>query len=398
MKTISKMATSLLVVAGMLGVCAGAMPVLAQDETRVAPVSTPLADPDMNGIIKAFSLTESARPSREFIKNWRKPKKILVTLDNNTNRYDWLKKVLPADVELVGVTRGDQQGYLNALKEVDGVFGSCRKDTFANVGPNFHWLHNTGVGIDQCFTGGIIPAGLKTGAVAITNSSRLEGNSVGGHGIALMMALSRGVDVYAVQQHTKKFTTETYPRMWSLQGRLAVIAGFGGVGSQMAQLAHGLGMRVMVTNAAIPANVPDYIEKIGLPGELDNMVKDADVVLTALPLTKETAGMFNTALINKFKKGAMFINVTRGDEQVDADVVAALESGQLSSAGFDDISNDSPLYNARNVIITPHVAAQNVDSNLGRGGEVIWAVARENMRRFANGEKMLSVVDIEKGF
>ena len=64
------------------------------------------------------------------------------------------------------------------------------------MGPNFHWLHNTGVGIDQCFTGGIVPANLKTGTVAISNRARLEGNTVSDHGIALMMALSRGLDQY----------------------------------------------------------------------------------------------------------------------------------------------------------------------------------------------------------
>ena len=318
-------------------------------------------------------------------------------LDNNVHRLDWMKEVVPADVELVGVTRGDPR-YLTELKDADGVVGGCRKDSFAGVGPNFHWLHNTGVGIDQCFTGGIVPDNLKTGAVAISNSARLEGNTVSNHGIAVMMALSRGLDQYVRQDGTRKFTTETYPRMWTLQGRTIVIAGFGGVGSGMAALAHGLGMRVMVTNATIPANVPDYIEHIGLPDELGTLVGQADVVMTALPLTPQTQGLFNAAMIAKFKKGAMFINVTRGEEQVDADVAAALQSGQISSAGFDLIDDNSPLYNAPHVIITPHVAAQNVDDSLSRGGEQIWAVARENLRRFVNGDKMLSVIDPVKGY
>ena len=120
--------------------------------------------------------------------------------------------------------------------------------------------------------------------------------------------------------------------------------------------------------------------------------------MSALPLTPETANLFNADLFAKMKKGALFINVARGDEQVDADVAAALKSGQLSSAGFDLIDDNSPLYNAPHVIITPHVAAQNVDDQLGRGGEQIWAVARENLRRFVNGDKMLSVIDPVKGY
>ena len=376
-------------------------PVYGQDEGlpgRGAPDNTPLPELNVNAIIKSFGLIETKEPARVFIKGWRKPKKIIVNLDNNTHRLAWLKEVVPADVELIGITGRNDPRYLTEIKDADGVMGGCRRDSFAGVGPNFHWLHNTGVGIDQCFTGGIVPANLKGGNVAISNSARLEGNTVSAHGIALMMALSRGLDQYVLQDKTKKFTTETYPRMWTLTGRTIVIAGYGGVGSGMAMLAHGLGMRVMVTNATIPDNVPDWIEKIGLPDELPAMVAQADVVMTALPLTAQTTGLFNADLIAKFKKGAMFINVTRGEEQVDADVAAALRSGQISSAGFDLIADNSPLYDAPHVIITPHVAAQNVDDSQGRGGEQIWAIARENLRRFVNGDKMLSVIDPVKGY
>ena len=400
MKNVSKsVAAGLLLAVSLVALSAGSAPVRAQEDgpRSAGPDTTPLPELNVSDIIKTFGLIETKQPAREFIKGWRKPKKIIVNLDNNVHRLDWMKEVVPADVELIGISRNDPR-YLTELKDADGVMGGCRKDSFAGVGPNFHWLHNTGVGIDQCFTGGIVPANLKTGTVAISNSARLEGNTVSDHGIALMMALSRGLDQYVRQDETKKFTTETYPRMWTLPGRTIVIAGFGGVGSGMAALAHGLGMRVMVTNAVIPPDVPDWIEHIGLPDELDKMVSQADVVMTALPLTADTTHLFNAAMIAKFKKGAMFINVTRGEEQVDADVAAALQSGQISSAGFDLIDDNSPLYNAPHVIITPHVAAQNVDDELGRGGEQIWAIARENLRRFVNGDKMLSTIDPLKGY
>ena len=400
MQRIAKIGKSLLLAMGLVASSAGSFPAFSQGDGPFSnvPDTSPLSEPDMTAIIKAYGLIETKQSAREFIRGWRKPKKIIVNLDNNVHRLDWLKEVVPPDVQLVGIKRGDSR-YLTEIKDADGVVGGCRKDSFDGVGPNFHWLHNTGVGIDQCFTGGKVPARLADGTVAISNSARLEGNSLSNHAIALMMALSRGLDQYARMDETRKFTTETYPRMWSMQGRVIVIAGFGGVGSSMATLAHGLGMRVIVTNAVIPPNVPDWIDHIGLPNELGTLVGQADVVMTALPLTAETTGLFNAAMLAKFKKGAIFINVTRGEEQVDADVAAALQSGQLSSGGFDDVrDSNSPLYSAKNVIITPHVAAQNVDDMLGRGGEQTWDVARENLRRFVNGDKMLSVIDPTKGY
>jgi phosphoglycerate dehydrogenase-like enzyme len=83
---------------------------------------------------------------------------------------------------------------------------------------------------------------------------------------------------------------------------------------------------------------------------------------------------------------------------VEADLAAALESGQVGSAGVDDPNINSPLINAKNIIFTLYVASQNVDTTLGRGGETIWAVARENLRRYVTGDKLLSLVDPVKGY
>jgi phosphoglycerate dehydrogenase-like enzyme len=400
-KVISKSVTAGLLLAASSFVAAS-LPVLAQDapvradRPARAPDTTPLAEPNMAAIIKGLGLVESRLPAREFIKGWRKPKKIVVVVDANTHRMDWLKEVVPADVQLVAAHSIDEAAA--ALADADGLIGNCSRPLIAAAGPNFHWAHVNYAGVEACFAGGEVPARLRDGSIAVTNSQRVTGDAVAGHAIALMMALSRGLDQYVRQDVAGKFNTEPYPRLISLQGKTILIAGLGGVGTAMANMAHGLGMRVIATNAVIPANAPDYIEHIGLPDELGAMAGQADVVMSALPLTPQTAGLFNAAMFAKFKKGAIFINVTRPGEHVEADLAAALDSGQLSSAGVDDPNPNSPLVHAKNMIFTPYVASQNVDSTLGRGGETIWAVARENLRRYAAGEKLLSVVDPIKGF
>ena len=391
-KTSTSMAALLLSAA----LAATSLPALAQDapvreRTARAPDTTPLAEPNMAAIIKSLGLVESSKPSREFIKGWRKPRKVVVTVDANVHRIDWLKEVLPADVQLVAAHSPEE-----AIKEsadADAEIGNCSRPLIAAAGPNFHWAHVNYAGVEACFAGGEVQARLKDGSIAISNSQKLTGNAVAGHSIALMLALSRGLDQYAAMGVTHKFTTEPYPRLWSVQGRTLLIAGLGGIGSSIATMAHGLGMRVIATNGSIPADAPDYIEHIGLPNELEAMVGQADVVISALPLTPQTTNLFNAALFAKFKKGAIFINCTHPGEHVEADVLSAVESGQLSSAGIDDPNPNSPLIGVKNILFTPYVASQNVDPLLGRGGETIWAVARENLRRYTNGEKLLSVVD-----
>jgi hypothetical protein len=64
----------------------------------------------------------------------------------------------------------------------------------------------------------------------------------------------------------------------------------------------------------------------------------------------------------------------------------------------DDPNRNTPLIGVKNILVTPYVASQNVDPMMGRGGETTWEVARENLRRYAAGDKMLSVVDPVKGY
>ncbi len=398
MKRVSNsVAAKLLLLIGL--VAAGGLPVLAQDAPAQraprAPDTTPLAEPDMPALIKGLGLVESSLPARQFIKGWRKPKKIVVLVDNNVHRLDWLKEVVPADVQLVAASRDDA---IKQVADADAVVGNCDKAIINAAGPDFHWAHVNYAGVEACFTGADTPARLKDGTIAVSNSQKITGSTVADHAIALMMALSRGLDQYVRMDAAGSFNTSPYPRLWSLQGHTILIAGLGGVGMAMANMAHGLGMRVIATNGSIPANPPDYIEHIGLPDALGAMVGQADVVMSALPLTPETTGLFNAAMFAKFKKGAIFVNVTRPGVQVDDDLAAALESGQVGSAGVDDPNVKSPLVHAKNIIFTPYVASQNADEELSRGGETTWDVARENLRRYVNGDKLLSVVDPVKGY
>jgi phosphoglycerate dehydrogenase-like enzyme len=83
---------------------------------------------------------------------------------------------------------------------------------------------------------------------------------------------------------------------------------------------------------------------------------------------------------------------------VQRDLVAALRSGRLAGAGLDvtdpePLPPDSPLWKMSNVIITPHVSA---DSDLGE--EARFAILRENLRRYVAGERLLSVVDVKRGY
>jgi phosphoglycerate dehydrogenase-like enzyme len=140
------------------------------------------------------------------------------------------------------------------------------------------------------------------------------------------------------------------------------------------------------------------VKRVGLPDELPGMIGQADVVVSALPLTPATTHLFDARMFARMKKTAFFINLGRGGSVVTDDLVAALNAGIIAGAGLDvtepePLPKDHALWKAKNIIISPHMSAL---SDLGQAARL--AILREQVRRFAAGDKLLAVVDFKKGY
>jgi phosphoglycerate dehydrogenase-like enzyme len=216
----------------------------------------------------------------------------------------------------------------------------------------------------------------------------------------MMLAFSRGLNVYAHEQAKASWNPDAIGEeasLWELSGRTILVVGLGGIGTEVARRAHALGMTVTATRASSREG-PDFVSYVGLADELLALAAKADVVVSSLPLTPQTTGLFDTGFFSAMKPTAYFINVGRGRSVVTDDLLAALLDGQIAGAGLDvtepePLPSDHPLWQQPNVIITPHMSA---GSDLR--SERLWIVMRENLRRYVAGERMLSVVDIDRGY
>jgi len=176
-----------------------------------------------------------------------------------------------------------------------------------------------------------------------------------------------------------------------------LVVGLGGIGTQTAKRAHGLGMRVIATRGSRREG-PDYVEYVGLAEEMNDLAAQADVVINTAPLTDRTRGMFNAEFFAAMKPTAYFVSVGRGASTVTTDLLAALENGELAGAGLDvtdpePLPEGHPLWTTPRVIISPHTAGRS-----DKGRDRLFLLVQENLRRYAAGEPMLSVVDIERGY
>lgn len=358
------------------------------------------AEPKVGGeaalIIEELGLRAAAEPMARPA-GW-KPTKVLVTappmLLKITPAYLHQLREVAGDVELVIDDSGAFVPDTKLLEGVDAVIGLCHPGTVASA-PDLRWLHNYFVGMDRC-------AGLTSEQVSgrtFTNGKRLSGPAIAEHSIAMILSLARGLPAYHRAQVESKWddSLRQQVRFGELRGKTLLVVGLGGIGTEVAWRAHGLGMKVTAIRNSSRSG-PDYVSYVGLSDELMALAADADVVVNALPLTSKTTGLFDQAFFSKIKQGSLFISVGRGKSTDTEALIAALESGRVYGAGLDvtdpePLPVDSPLWQMDNVIITPHSSAAGIDS-LKRGA----IIAVENLRRYVAGEPMLNSVDMAAGY
>ena len=148
-----------------------------------------------------------------------------------------------------------------------------------------------------------------------------------------------------------------------MHGATLGLIGLGGVGMAVARRAAAFGMRILGWSRS--DRTLAGVERV----ELDQLLSDSDFVSVNLASTPETRGLVDAAALARMKPGAILVNTARGDVVVEADVVAALESGHLGGVGLDvfdhePIKPDHPLIGRKNVVLTPHIASASIATRL----------------------------------
>ena len=340
-------------------------------------------------MIVQLGLHESATPVRE-LAGWQRPKRVLFA-NLNPALLPSLQAVAPG-VELVPAKDAAEAAKLAG--GVDAVLGFCTPEVLA-AGAAIRWIQVYWAGVERCVS---IPA-LTERKILLTNMQRVAAPVMAEHVLAMMLAFTRGLDFYILERAAARWTRELPPpaRLMALEGKTVLVVGLGGIGTEVARRTNSLGMRVVATRAS-GREGPPFVSYVGLPDELRKLAGEADFIVNTAPLTPATTGIFDAGFFAAAKQGAYFVNVGRGRSVVQADLVAALKSGRIAGAGLDvtdpePLPADHPLWKFPNVIITPHVSAESdVDER------VRFAILRENLRRYVAGEKMLSVVDVAKGY
>lgn len=237
---------------------------------------------------------------------------------------------------------------------------------------------------------------LVNSDIVVTNYRAVASPGIADHAFGMLLAITRNLNYFISTRTDEEWRRQPYGLL-ELEGKTALVIGMGGIGSHVARRAHGFGMKVIgVDDKDLPPN--PHAEKIVYPDRLDGVLPAADVVFMCAPDTTAAHKMMGSRQFRLMKPKSYFICVSRGGLYDTDALVEALETGKLAGAGLDvtdpePLPKGHPLWKFSNVVITPHVATQ-CDGEFPRQMELL----KDNLARFAKGERLRNMVDKRKGY
>ncbi len=276
------------------------------------------------------------------------------------------------------------------LADADAIIGGITPEQFKTA-KKLKWVHISSAGVEK----GLFPD-LVNSDVVVTSAKIMYGPQIADHAFAFLLALTRRLNQTIPAQSQEEWGGGR-DNMFELNGKTAVIIGVGGIGSQIAQRAHGFGMKVIgVDPKDIAPN--NEINRVVPPDQLDSVIPLADVVFISAPDTPKSEGMMGAKEFELMKKGSYFIAVSRGKVYSTSGLVKALDSGKLAGAGIDVVDPEPlpkghPLWKFKNIVITPHTAGGSDNLNAR-----LTALVEENIKRFAAGEPLKNVINKKEGY
>ena len=234
----------------------------------------------------------------------------------------------------------DTQRYYDALLKSDAL----------------KWVHVHSAGADR-----FVYIDLMKRGVSLTTSPGANASGVAQTTLAAILALARNLP--ALMQAQKEHRWQTLLALGvppDLEGQTAVIVGWGPIGQTIGKVLQSLGVRIVVVrNTASPIDIADKV--VSWDGFHD-VLPEADWMVLACPLTKQTTNLMSREAFERIKRGAMIANVSRGAVVDEPAMIEKLQSGHLAGAYLDvfaaePLPADSVLWDMPNVIATAHTAS-----------------------------------------
>ncbi|MFJ9976426.1 D-2-hydroxyacid dehydrogenase [Streptomyces cyaneofuscatus] len=286
------------------------------------------------------------------------------------------------------VLRTGPAGLGDRLPEADVLLvwdftSDAVREAWPGPGARPGWVHTASAGVDR-----LLCPELVASDTVVTNARGIFERPIAEYVAGLVLAFAKDLPTTLALQRERRWH---HREGQQVAGSRAVVVGAGPIGREITRLLHGLGVQVALVGRTARRTIHG-IEDLG------PLAARADWVISAVPLTPSTYGMFDTRFFGLLQPSARFINVGRGASVVEADLVSALERRWLAGAALDvfdaePLDEDSPLWDVPGLLVSPHLSGDTVGwrDRLGEQFVTMYEL-------WADGGPLPNVVDKQRGY
>ena len=253
------------------------------------------------------------------------------------------------------------------------------------------WINSFSAGVNP-----IMDSSISNLPVKLTNAKGIHGKTMALTTIGYMISFVRYSSELQRRQQKHIWSKKFDHQPKEIEGLTVGIVGAGSIGCEVARLSKSLGMKVLGVKRRV-TSLP-YFDEVYSNDDMDIVLAQADFVVIVTPLTDETRHMFDKHKFQIMKSEAVLINSARGAGGNEAELIEALQTGEIGGAALDAVEEeplaaDSPLWDMENVIITPHCAADS-ERYMDRAIDQFC----ENLRHYEAGEPLINEIDMKQRY
>jgi phosphoglycerate dehydrogenase-like enzyme len=316
--------------------------------------------------------------------------KILVHFNFTPEQIEFMRHLAAEHGHELVHTTEDTEAVAMAA-DIEVLMGYFRPAVCA-AAPGLRWIQSFSAGMDNYLFDEIV----ARAQVQVSNTAGLYAPQGGEHAWALLLALTRGVH-HSLDNMRRRHWGGV--NVVELSGGTLGIVGLGGFGLETLKRAAGYDMEILALDPMRqdkPAGVAEL--KKPTPQNLQDLLGRADAVIVACPRTPETYHLFNAEAFKAMKNSAFLVNVTRGGIIDESALATALHQKEIAGAALDvtevePLPPDNPLWDAPNLILTPHRAGASQHRPRKQ-----FEFFCQNLERYLKGEQPLNLVDKHKGY
>ena len=311
---------------------------------------------------------------------------------------DWMDPDLKEKIDLRAAELGFETAWFSSdaeavrdAEKAEILFGMAPESLKAGRG--IRWLCLPFAGIDRFTAPGVVPDG-----VVVTNSAGAYGTAISEHVIMVLLMLLRREHLTFGKMAAGEWYREE--RLESLFGKRVCVCGTGDLGRSCALRIRAFSPASLVGVSRSGRPLPDFFDAVFPSARADQALRNADAVILTLPGTDETENFLSRERMALLPDGAYIVNVGRGRCLDEAALIEGLVSGRIAGAALDvmrhePLEKDDPLWQAPNLILTPHCAG-NMTVRATR--ENCAAMFLEDLENYASGRELKRRVSLRDGY